>query len=253
MSELSNKFKEMFLVDLELNRVDLVKEGSNSRAHILLTKGKEQNSMPKTYDELVALLKPEEAEILKSHVEAIEKTAEETLATKDEKITVLEAEVAKLSTEKEEYVAELEKSKADTEEEIMKNVPPAMVEMIEKMRKENEELKAREQDIIVKARFEEVKAIPCTEDDLKAVLKTATPDVFEVLKKAAATIENSVLKDTSGSQGGDGNESSGGAFEKLEKAARTRMAENDKLTYEQAFTEVTKAMPEVYAAYSKEV
>jgi len=246
---------ETYLVDLELNRVDLVKEGSNSKAHILLNKGKEQSNMPKTYEELVAMLKPEEADVLKAHVDEIEKSANEKVCAKEDELKLKDEELAKAKEDNEALtnkVSEIEKAKSEaTEEEILKSAPPALQEMIAKVRQQNAELVEREADAIAKTRFEELKAIPCDETELKGILKSASPAVFEVLKKAAVAIEATVLN--KGMTGTKGAESTiGGAFSKLEKAAKELQEVNKSLTYEQAFTQVMKDKPELYAEYTKE-
>ena len=63
---------ETALVDLSLSAVALCGAGANSRADIILTKGKECKAMPKTFDELLAAMQPEQAEVLKKHIGTIE-------------------------------------------------------------------------------------------------------------------------------------------------------------------------------------
>lgn len=63
---------------LIVNRVDFVDEGANSAAFIELCKRKENNSM--TFEELLAKLKPEHAEIVSTELNKHKKTADDTAA-----------------------------------------------------------------------------------------------------------------------------------------------------------------------------
>lgn len=233
------------LFGLNLDRVDLVHTGSNTRADILLKKGKEQENMPKTYEELLALLKPEQQDVLKSHIATIEKS----IADKDAAIADLTGRLETLEKAAPAPAA----VEMQSEETILKGAAPEIVAHVEKMQKQVAELLDREANNIAKARFETVKAIPCEAEQLMEVLKTASPTVVEILQKAAKAVEESVLtakgKDT---EGAFSTESSSDIYAKLEKMAQAKVAE-EKITFEKAFTAVCSANGEMYAAYLKGV
>lgn len=233
---------QTMLVDLTLDRVDVVHTGSNTRADILLAKGKEQNNMPETFEALLGLLKPEQANIVKSHIVEIEKKKDEAITALNEKVETLEKAVVTPPA-----------APVPTEEDIFKGASPELKEQFEKMRSSMDSMLEREAESLAKARFESVKAIPYDEAKLKEVLKSASPAVMEVLQKAAKAIEDNILtakgKEVAGKFPAVGEKS----YEKLEKAAKELQTADTALSYEQAFTKACSANPEVYAEYVKGV
>ena len=67
------------LVDLSLSAVALCNEGANSRADILLYKRKETNSMPKTFEELLAALDTDAAAVVTKHIETLRAADQATI------------------------------------------------------------------------------------------------------------------------------------------------------------------------------
>ena len=67
------------LVDLSLSAVALCNEGANSRADILLYKRKETNSMPKTFEELMAALDTDAAAVVTKHIETLRAADQATI------------------------------------------------------------------------------------------------------------------------------------------------------------------------------
>lgn len=234
---------QTLLVDLCLDRVDLVNMGSNSRADILLKKRKEQETMTE-FEKLLEGLKPEQQDVIKGHIETVIKAATDT---QEENITALKNEVALAKSAK-----PFEKPAENAQDEILKGATPELKAYIEKMRGDVDGFIAREQEVLAKSRFETVKALPCEEEALKEVLKSASPAVFEVLQKAAKAVEESLLV-AKGKEGeGTFVAGSNNAYGKIEKAARAKMLETTGLTFEKAFTMACQDMPEVYAEYAKE-
>lgn len=236
---------QTYLVDLDLSRVALCNEGANSRAHILLTKRKENKSMPKNFEELISALQPEEAEVVKSHITAIEKA-------KDDAIVELKGQVTKL----EGTVGELEKSakasKGASEEEILKSASPEIASYVKSLKQTVDTLVTAQNEELAKQRFETVKAIPAEEAELKEVLKSASPAVFEVLKKASKAIEESVLASKGRSSANDDfTVGADAAYNKLEKSAKEIMSKSAGMTFEAAFTEACSVDSKTYAEYVK--
>ena len=151
------------LTNLKITKVSLVDEGACSAAHITLFKQKGGNELM-TFDEIMATLTEEQQSVIKAKLEEqnveltkskeacdekqveLEKveTEKKDLETKVSELEAeLEAETAKLKEAEEAMEAELAKVKEaetvePTEEELLKNVDPAVKAMIEKSRAEAE-------------------------------------------------------------------------------------------------------------------
>lgn len=235
---------QTLLVDLRLDRVDLVHTGSNTRADILLTKGKEQNAMPEDLQGLLSALKPEQAEIVKSALAAVEKAKTDEVAVLAAKVETLEKAAPATVT------APATTPEADA---ILKGASPEVLAHIEKMRGQIADLQERDAENLAKSRYAVVKAIPCEEAEMLTVLKTASPAVLTILEKAAKAIEEKVL--TPVGKTGDTNVSGATSevhYEKLAKAAKELMTKTPGITFEKAFTDACSEDPDTYAQYVKE-
>jgi len=232
---------QTLLVDLRLDRVDLVHTGSNTRADILLKKGKEQDNMPNDFETLLASLKPEQAEVIKSHIAAVEKSKDDIHATVlselNDKIETLEKAAKPPVVDK-------------PSEDIYKDASPELKSYIEKMRTQLDTVLADQAQSLAKARYESVKAIPCDEAELNEVLKSISPAAFTVLQKAAKAIEEGLLTAKGKDNPGEFTNSDG-AYATLEKAAKEIMAKETGLTFEQAFSKACEVNADVYAKYVK--
>ena len=152
------------LTNLKITKVSLVDEGACSAAHITLFKQKGGNEVM-TFEKLMAELTEEQQSVIKAKLEEqvseLAKAKEECEQAQSElekmttekkdletKVSELEAEVEKANEEVHEAKEELEKAKEaeevekakedPTEEELLKNVDPAVKAMIEKSRAEAE-------------------------------------------------------------------------------------------------------------------
>lgn len=238
------------LVNLQLRAVALCNEGANSRADIILTKRKENASMPKTYEELLAALQPDDANLLKNHIASITAEHEKMVGT-------LNTELLKAQNR----VAELEKkapadppAATDPQQELLKSLSPELRALFEKQQSTINGLVEDRANALAAARFEKCKAIPAEEAELKEALKSASPAVVAILEKAAAAIE----KTTHTAEGTDGNpqfvgSSADECYKKLEKSAKDLMAANAGMTYEAAFTKACELDPETYVKYTEGV
>lgn len=233
------------LVDLQLRAVALCNEGANSRADIIMTKGKENATMPTTYEELLKALQPDQAEILTKHFEGIS-------AAHAQEVQQLNNTVAELSGK----VEQLEKAAAPKgqQEDMTKGMSPEIAELFKRQQDTIDRLLADKAEALAAQRFEKCKAIPASEEELKAVLKTASPAMVTILEKAAAAI----VEKSHTPAGSDGNPqfmgtSSDDLYSKLEKSARDLMAKDASLSFEQAFTRACSEDPDTYRKYTEGV
>lgn len=266
------------LLDLEVNRVDLVEEGSNSEAFIKLYKRKEScDNM--TLNEILEKMKPEHAAIFN---EAITKAKEEAVTAITEELTkskadleVATSEVTKTKAELDALTVEVTKTKEDltkattdleaiakakadaeknlSEEEVIKSLDPAVQEVFKSMKAQklaaeevvkNLQEKQLNEEAIAKSK--EIQCLPADETKLVEIAKSATAEVFEILKAASKALETAgIFKSV-----GTGKEVSGGtnAWEKIEKKAEA-IAEEQKVTIQKAIATVIRTEPALYKEY----
>lgn len=252
-----------YAVDLEIDRVDLVDEGANSAAFIKLYKRKE-SSKDMNIEEILGAMKPEHAEFVTAELakakNEVPETIAKTLLEKEGSLAKALADLVTANEEKavaDEKVAELEKAKGaqpTEEEELMKSLNPAAQALFKSMKTKVDAAEAvtkatvekqQHEEAVVKAK--ELKAIPLSEEKLVAVVKTATPEVFEALKAASIAIETGSQLDEFGK--GSRNETSD-AWQKIDKMA-TELAKSadGKITHQAAIAKVVKDHPELYREY----
>lgn len=223
------------LVDLSLSAVALCGEGANSRADILFCKRKETNSMPKTFEELMAALDTDAASVVTKHIETLRAADQTTIQN-------LQGEVNTLKTA-------APATQAPAQEDVLKGASPEIRALFEKMQGTVNQLLATQEADMVEARYQKCKAIPCEEAALRDVLKSASPATFAVLEAAANAIAEGLHK-AAGSNV-SGNISAGTADEAyatLEKTAKSIAAERG-ITFEKAFTEACQRDPDTYKKY----
>ena len=232
---------EAALVNLSLDAVALCNEGANSRAHILLIKRKEKESMPTSFEELLKALNPEQAEIVNKHIAGVEAAKDGVIKGLNETITTLTGKVETL---------EKAKPAAPATDDVLKNASPEIKAMVEKLQGTVNSLVAEREEDLAKSRYEKVKALPVEEAELKGVLKSASPAVLTILEKAATAITEGLAakgKETPNNFPGGADD----AYNALEKSAKAIMGENTGMTFEQAFTKACEKDPTSYAKYVK--
>ena len=261
------------LVDLMVDRVDLVEEGSCSVADIKLFKNK-GGKPAMEFAQILEQLKPEhravvEAEVAKAKAEATAAMEEELNKAKCDleesmtKASKLEATNEELAKENEELKAANE-SKDDEEddavaksnrdmEEVIKGLDPtvqaylanlkAQKDAAEQVAKSAAAEKAKEQAI---AKARELKALPVEETQLVSVIEKGMPEeIYDILKSAAKLCEESELFKSKGSDA-EGNTED--AWAKIEaKASEIAKARN--ISREKAVGAVIKEFPEMYTEY----
>lgn len=250
------------MLDLVVDRVDLVDEGANSEAFIKLYKRKERVEAM-NFDEILAKMKPEHADIIREELakakgEVPEATMTE-MAKKDEELSKAAEEVAKAKEELTKVTTELEtvtKSK-ETEksvEDVIKSLDPTVQEVFKSLKSQKETAEAvvkqlnekkLEDEAVAKAK--ELKSLPVEEAKLVTVVKGVSEEVFEILKAANKAIETGGLFEEVGKAKGDADND---AWAKIEKKA-DEIVESEKVSKQKAIAKVIKENPELYREYLK--
>ena len=258
------------LVDLVIDRVDLVDEGANSAAFIELYKRKE-SSEPMDFNEILSKLKPEHAEVITKAFEEsnadVAKAREEleaatqTLADKESELSAATEALAKANAELEALRAEdtVAKSAEVTEEELLKGMPEAARELFGKMRAQKEaaeemlrksaEEKAEAEAV---AKAASLRAIPVSQETLVGVLKGINQDMYEILCAANAAIEEAVLGEVGKNRGNGAAQGASSAWSQIEKHAE-EIVKRDNVTREKATAIAVSEHPDLYKQYLKEV
>ena len=241
------------LMDLVVDRVDLVDEGANSAAFIKLYKRKEMET-GMDFNEIISKLKPEHAEIIqaelaKAKTEVPEEIAKELSDTKVE----LETIKAELEKFKEEAKKSKEPAQEENFEEVLKSLDPAVQKVFKSLQAQKEaaeqiakQLKEQKEEEEAIAKAKDLKALPVEEDKLVQVVKDISDDVYEILKSAAKVLEESEIFEEVGK--GKGGTGSTDAWSKIEKKA-DEIAKRDSITKEKAISVVINENPELYKEY----
>ena len=239
------------LIDLVVDRVDLVDEGANSAAFIKLYKRKEMET-GMDFSEIISKLKPEHAEVIqaelaKAKAEVPEEIAKELSDTKK----ALEESKAELEKIKEEVKKSKEPAQEENFEEILKNLDPAVQKVFKSLQAQKEAAEQvakqlteqkEEEEAIAKARA--LKVLPVEEEKLVQVVKGISDDVYEILKSAAKVLEESNLFEEIGKS----NAGTTDAWTRIEKKAE-EIAKRDGITLEKAISVVINENPELYREY----
>lgn len=199
------------LTNLKITKVSLVDEGACSAAHITLFKQKKGGS-EMTFEEMMESLSEEQQAIIKAKFDAQNEELEEAkkaFSEKEEELEKVKQEKKDLETkaseteeEEEEDDLAIESNSEDgvtkakeelTEEEILKNVDPAVKEMIQKAKSEAE---VHKQALI---KMKEEKEVAQLTEIAKSINNVGTEEaqLVSMLKKAKSVdveFYNEVLK-----------------------------------------------------------
>jgi len=241
------------LIDLVVDRVDLVDEGANSAAFIKLYKRKEMESSM-DFNEIISKLKPEHAEIIQAEIaKAKAEVPEEVAAELSDTKEALEKSKAELEKIKEEVEKSKEPAQEENFEEAIKSLDPAVQKVFKSLQAQKEAAEQvakqlteqkEEEEAIEKAKA--LKALPVEEEKLVQVVKGISDDVYEILKSAAKVLEESDIFEEVGK--GKGVAGSTDAWSKIEKKA-DEIAKRDGITKEKAIGVVINENPELYKEY----
>lgn len=247
-----------WIVDIEYDRVDLVKEGANSQAFIKIAKAKGGTPMDPKLEEIIKALKPE-------HQEVIRKALEDATSSIIEKANKDAEEIIAKAKKDAEEMTPAAPAASTSEEEILKSVKdPAVKALLEtqiaKTRAAEDVAKAlkaeqTEKEAIAKAK--EVPNLGAEEAELASVykkLKAADPalceDVFGIFKAASALVNaGGVFTEVGKSLGNSGegvDETS--AWGKIEAAAEA-ITKSQNISKAAATRQVIRDNPGLYQAY----
>lgn len=271
------------LLDLVVDRVDLVDEGANSAAFIELYKRKEICEAM-NFEEILSKLKPEHAEVIQAAFDeangSIEKMrndldeANRTIADKDVEIATVNEELAKAKSEVEvlksapctcggeatdegmcKECGKLVKKSAPSEDEVLKSMPEAAREMFIKMRAQKDaaeeavrkaaEEKAENEAI---AKAASLKALPVEQEKLVGIVKSASEEVLELLTTINNAIEQTVLDEVGKNKGNGAKLDGPDAWSEIEAKAN-EIAKRDGITIEKAIGKAVEENPELYRNY----
>lgn len=244
-----NTFTPLFtLVDMNLEAVALCSQGANSRANILLTKSMKEGNSKMGINEILAGLSEEAQATLTKHIEETA-TANVTKAVEDA-VAPLNAKIAELEATNKSLEENAAKAPQPAEpEDFTKSLPEPARKQFEEMQKSLAALQAERAEALAKSRFEVVKAIPCDSDKLKSILKNVDADVFEVLTKAAAAIEEGIGKSTAAVGEGKLDKSTDDYYKELETIA-DGISKSEGVSLAKAFTLACERNADLYAKYA---
>lgn len=276
------------LEDLVIDRVDLCDEGANSEAFIELFKRKEQSSMDvkevlskmkpehakiiqDAFDASATSLKEaqdsvasitKERDDVKAELETTQKTLEETKKALEDmqeanKPHPEDCDCPECKAKRE--AAEKDKASSGNasfdQTETFKSMPKEVQDYLNtlKVQKETAEKELRkskeaavEAEAVAKA--ESLKAIPVEKEKLVGILKTATPELIELLTVMNTAIEGTVLGEVGKSASGSSDTGAADAWGKIDAKA-TELAKSKNITKAKAVSEVIKENPELYREY----
>lgn len=244
-----NTFTPLFtLVDMNLEAVALCSQGANSRANILLTKSMKEGNSKMGINEILAGLSEEAQATLTKHIEETA-TANVAKAVEDA-VAPLNAKIAELEATNKSLTENAAKATQPAEpEDFTKSLPEPARKQFEEMQKSLAALQAERAEALAKSRFEVVKAIPCDSDKLKSILKNVDADVFEVLTKAAAAIEEGIGKSTAAAGEGKLDKSTDDYYKELETIA-DGISKSEGVSLAKAFTLACERNADLYAKYA---
>lgn len=276
------------LEDLVIDRVDLCDEGANSEAFIELFKRKEQSSMDvkevlskmkpehakliqdamdasaaslkKAQDSVAAITK--ERDDAKAELEAAQKSLADVQKAlddmKEEHKPHPEGCDCPECRAKREAAAKDSKGSGNAsfdQTETFKSMPKEVQDYLATLKTQKEaaesELRkskeaAAEAEAVAKA--ESLKAIPVEKEKLVGILKTATPELIELLTVINTAIEGTVLGEVGKSASGSSDTGAADAWGKIDAKA-TELAKSKNITKAKAVSEVIKENPELYREY----
>lgn len=248
-----------FIIDLEVDRVDLVDEGANSAAFIKLYKRKEQEQ-DMTLEEILAKMKPEHAKVIQDELAKAKQAAdnaEKKLQTVTEELEKVKADY-KAATEELESVKKSKKGEQQPDfEEVIKGLDPTVQELFKSLKAQKEAAEElarqaaeekRNQEALAKAK--ELKALPVEESKLVEVMKGITPEVYEILKAANKALEDAGLFDEIGKSRTHNPSTSDEAWQRIEKKAE-EIAAQENVSKAKAISLVIKRHPDLYREYLK--
>lgn len=266
------------LTNIDYDRVDLVKEGANSGAHIRLFKSRGGEDNMKLED-ILKSLKPEHSALVKETIAKLKgeepkdnKEPKEGEETEDQEVSEVvkafkEMQADLAATKKE--LEEIKKAKEDPKEDPKEKDPEDVIkssnmdegtkalllESIQKS-KQNEAVIKAMKDMNAKnaaiAKANECSHLGMKTEELTSLFQGLEGDkgeaVYKALKTASDVVKSSELMKEFGSSAESNLSDKDTAFDKIEKKAQEIMKSN-KMSYDDAFSKVMDENPELYNEY----
>lgn len=248
------------ILDLNVDRVDLVGEGANSASFIRLYKGKETEQTMEL-EQILEKMKPEHSAVIQEAIAKAKEASTEEVAKAKKETEDAKAEAVKKQEELDSLNEEVKKSKTSgepTHEDIIKGLDPAVQEIFKSMRSQKEAAEQVARDAAEQAATDEaiakakdLKALPVEEAELVNVLKGLSPEVMAILKAANTAIEEGgIFSEVGKSKADSTSTSSGEAWDKIEKAAE-KISDEQKVSKERATMLAVQDNPDLYREYLK--
>ena len=255
------------MVDLDVSRVDLVKEGADDNAFIKYYKSKEGGT--NMFKTILAKLKPEDKQAIEDELaKQVAKAKEEALASKEgeegkpEEGTGAEKEKEKKPVEK------AKEQEQDDLEEVLKSLDPRVKAMFDAVNAKATAAEAVAKSLVEKeleaeavAKAKEVMGTGASQDQLVKIyksLKELDPElcteVFGIFKSAANVKEagEGIFETVAKTKGTVEDTSGGSAWDKIMTEA-TEIAKSKGITEAAAVSEVVKQKPDLYREYLAEL
>jgi len=260
------------LEDLVVNRVDLVDEGANSAAFIELFKRKERSDTME-FTEILKSMTPEHAAVVQAEITRLDGEIAKTKTTA-EQAAAAEAAATGSATEAKEEAKRANETCAKVQEELstlkaastesfdesetLKAMPEAARVLFTKMKAQKDAAeeavrKARDAEVeaTAVAKASELKALPVEQSKLVGILKSCSPELFEVLTAVNAAIDSNVLGEVGKSKPGEVSTTSNAAWGKIEAKAEEILKAKPTITKAKAISEAVTQNPDLYKEYLK--
>lgn len=270
------------VLELMVDRVDLVEEGANSAAFIEVYKRKESKRM--TVEEILEEMKAEHAAVIKAKITEAD-TAATDLVKANETVTALTQKLAttekSLKEAQDKLPCECEGEADETgvckacnrkklqkagnaafdETETIKSLPEAARKYLETIKSQKDAAEeslrkskeaAIEAEAVTKAAT--LKSLPVEQTTLVNILKSASKEVVDALTAAATAIDKTVLVEAGKSAGGQAaaTQDSNLAWSKIEtEAEKVMKSATEKISKAKAIAQVIETRPELYKEYLK--
>lgn len=278
--------KKTLLKDLIINRIDLVPEGDNPEARIVLFKNKEGGGHTEdiskaqwwmdvqTYfnlkgedimslKEILEKLSEGEQQFLTKAIADKDKVAKDALEAKDKDLEAKDIELKKAQDDLTEAKAKVKEPGAAEPEDIWKGaslkIKEAYDKLTEKQEKDSKEVKKlstqiMEADFVEKAKtFKGLSIKP--EDFGKTLMKVSNADseAYEEINKVLHAADKAIVESKLFEEQGRGGKAESGAYAKIKEMAKKVVDKSEgKVTQEAAEQQIVEDNPELYKQYQEE-
>lgn len=255
------------MVDLDVSRVDLVKEGADDNAFIKYYKSKEGGT--NMFKTILAKLKPEDKQAIEDEIaKQVAKAKEEALASKEDEEGKPEEGTGAEEKKEKKPVEKAKEQEQDDLEEVLKSLDPRVKAMFDAVNAKATAAEAVAKSLVEKeleaeavAKAKEVMGTGASQDQLVKIyksLKELDPElcteVFGIFKSAANVkgAGEGIFETVAKTKGTVEDTSGGSAWDKIMTEA-TEIAKSKGITEAAAVSEVVKQKPDLYREYLAEL